>query len=100
MLFAVVQSITLNLIMSIFTVKIPLEIAKRCFEFFLYSGNGEECLFDLLESILMRMRSKMLEMEDYELVKYLMNHDFVEECFEEAKGTPDWIQIFAYRPQK
>lgn len=60
MLFAVVQSITLNLVMSIFTVKIPLEISKRCFEFFLYSGNGEECLFELLESILLRMRSKML----------------------------------------
>jgi hypothetical protein len=38
--------------MSIFTVKIPLDLSKRVFEFFLYKQNGEQCLFDLLESIL------------------------------------------------
>lgn len=74
MLFAVVQSINLNLIMSVFTCKIPIEIAKRVFDFFLYRNNGEECLFDLLESIMVRMQPKMLEMDEYELFVYLMEH--------------------------
>jgi hypothetical protein len=52
LMFAVCQSISINLIMSIFTVKIPLDLSKRVFEFFLYKQNGEQCLFDLLESIL------------------------------------------------
>ena len=96
-LFAVCQSITLNLIMSVFTVKIPLEIAKRVFEFFLYRQNGEQCLFELLESILMRMRPKILRMDEAEICSYLTDHRFVEDCFNEARGTPDWISIFSYR---
>lgn len=95
--FAVSQSITLNLIMSVFTVKIPLEITKRIFEYFLFRQNGEECLFELLESILVRMRPKILCMNESEISEYLMEHRFVEDCFNEARGTPDWIAIFEYR---
>lgn len=94
LLFAVCQSIACNLIMSIFTVKIPLALAKRVFEYFLYYRNGEECLFDLLENILARTRKRMLLMDENELFDYLISHRFVEDCFEEAHGTHDWITIF------
>jgi hypothetical protein len=97
LLFAVVQSINLNLIISVFTCKIPLEICKRVFEYFLYSNNGEECLLHLLESFLVRMRPKMLLMEEHELFTYLMEHQFVIDSFEEARGTPDWIKFFSYK---
>ena len=83
--------------MSIFTVKIPLDLSKRVFEFFLYKQNGEQCLFDLLESILSRTQAKMLTMEEHELFMYLMEHQFVEDCFEQAKGTQDWLAIFSCR---
>jgi hypothetical protein len=74
MMFAVIQSINLNLIMSIFTVKVPLWISKRVVDFFLWKANGEECLFDLLESIMIRTQDKMLQMEEHELFIYLMEH--------------------------
>lgn len=74
MLFPVYQAITCNLIMSIFTVKIPLELAKRVFEYFLYKNNSEECLFELLENMLTRTRDKMLKMDESELFNYLMEH--------------------------
>ena len=95
--FAICQSISINLIMSIYTVKVPLEISKRIFEYWLYRNDGEECLFDLLEILLIRTRAKMLKMDEDELYRYLIDHQFVVDCFNECKGTPDWLEIWAYR---
>ena len=72
--FAICQSISINLIMSIFTVKVELEISKKVFEYFLVRACGEDCLYDLLESILIRTRSKMLKMDEHELYRYLIDH--------------------------
>ena len=96
-MYAVSQSISLDLILSIFSNKIPLWIAKRCFEFFLWRSDGEECLFDLLANLLKKMKFKMLTMNDSELYRYLMDKQFVIDGFDEAKGTDDWIQIFSSR---
>lgn len=58
------KSIALDLIMSIYTNQfVPLWIATRCFEFFLFRADGEECLFDLLANLLRMMKPKMLKMD-------------------------------------
>ena len=96
-MYAICNSIATNLIMSIFTSKVPVWISKRCFEFYLWKDNGEDCLFDLLESVLVSMRDKMQNMETGDLEMYLIHHKFVEDCFNEAKGTDNWIHIFKYQ---
>jgi hypothetical protein len=74
MLFAVCQSISLDLIMSIYTQKVPLWIAKRCFEFFLLNGADDKCLFSLLHNILKHVYLKMVTMDERDLTRYLMSH--------------------------
>jgi hypothetical protein len=63
--------------MSIYTVKVPLDVSKRIFELFLFRSEGEKCLTDLLESMLMTMRPKMLKMTENELNRYLIDCSFV-----------------------
>jgi len=58
------MSIANDLILPIYTSKfVPLWIATRCFEFFLFRADGEECLFDLLANLLRMMKPKMLKMD-------------------------------------
>jgi hypothetical protein len=87
----VVNSIAANLVMSAFTCKVPLNIATKCFEYFLFCQNGEKSLLCLVETILSRMQEKMLKMDSDERVVYIKDGCFVIDCF---RCEEDWPAIF------
>lgn len=97
---ATCNSIATNLIMSVFTQKVPLWISRRCFEYFLCKNNGEECLYELLESVLLAMQSKMEGMKTAELEKYLIDLHFVEDCFSRLRRVGGVSFIFEFKITK
>lgn len=70
---AVQNSIATNLVMSVFTCKVPLNIATKVFEYFIFCQNAEACLIYLLETIFTVMHERMVKMDSDERVPYIQS---------------------------
>ena len=67
---------------ALYIYQIPLEIAVRIFECFLFEG--EKALLKVLFKMLAHKRKKIMELKEFELLQYLRT-DMVIECIRELK---------------